>query len=101
MVNHSGFQHSGYLDKVNELIEKSAQGTLTRAELVMLQQQDLAMLRRYEQAKELTIALLKNWLVKYKFKNWDTHQTNPAKLGQPVTFGRKNRKGRRDCITFK
>lgn len=79
----------GYLDKVNELIEKSAEGKLTHAELVMLQKQDLAMLRRYEQAKELTIALLKNWLVKYKFKNWDTHQTNPQKLGQPVTFEEK------------
>jgi hypothetical protein len=75
----------GYLDKVNELIEKSAKGTLTHAELVMLQKQDLAMLRRYEQAKELTIALLKNWLVKYKFKNWDMHQTYPDKLNQPVT----------------
>lgn len=79
----------GYLDKVNELIEKSAKGILTHAELVMLQKQDLAMLRRYEQAKELTIALLKNWLVKYKFKNWDTHQTNPDKIGQPVTLGEK------------
>jgi len=79
----------GYLDKVNELINKSAAGTLTHAELVMLQKQDLAMLRRYEQAKELTIALLKNWLVKYKFKNWDTHQTNPIKIGQPVTIAEK------------
>ncbi len=79
----------GYLDKVNELIEKSEKGILTHAELVMLQKQDLAMLRRYEQAKELTIALLKNWLVKYKFKNWDIHQTNPDKLGQPVTLFEK------------
>lgn len=75
----------GYLDKVEELIEKSAQGTLTQAELVMLTQQDLAMLRRHEQARDLTIALLKEWLVKYKFKNWDKHHTNPLKIGQPVT----------------
>lgn len=79
----------GYLDKVNELIDKSNAGTLSRAELVMLQKQDLAMLRRYEQAKNLTIALLKNWLVNYKFRNWNTHQTNPAKIGQPVTAGEK------------
>lgn len=79
----------GYLDKVNELINKSAKGTLTQAELVMLQKQDLAMLRRYEQAKELTIALLKNWLVKYKFKNWNTHQTNQNKIGKPVTLEEK------------
>ncbi len=79
----------GYLDKVNELIDKSAKGTLTHAELVMLQKQDLAMLRRYEQAKELTIALLKNWLVKYKFKNWDVHRTNPDKTGSIVTLKQK------------
>ncbi len=70
---------------MSELIEKSRAGVLTQAELIMLQKQDLAMLRRYEQAKDLTIALLKNWLVKYKFKNWDTHQTNPEKLNQRVT----------------
>lgn len=75
----------GYLDKVEELIQKSADGNLTQAELVMLTQQDLAMLRRHEQARELTIALLKEWLVKYKFKNWDIHRTTPIKLGKEVT----------------
>ncbi len=70
----------GYLDKVEELIAKSANGTLTQAELIMLREQDLAMLRRHEQARELTIALLKEWLVQYKFKNWTNH-----KNGNPVT----------------
>lgn len=79
----------GYLDKVNELIDKSLNNNISNAELIMLQKQDLAMLRRYEQAKELTIALLKNWLVKYKFKNWSTHQTNTSKLNQPVTVSEK------------
>lgn len=78
----------GYLDKVEELIDKSARGTLTNAELVMLTQQDLAMLRRHEQARDLTIALLKEWLVKYKFKNWSTH--NKTKKGQPVTQAEKD-----------
>lgn len=64
----------GYLDKVEEMINKSALGLLTQAELIMLREQDLAMLRRHEQARDLTIALLKEWLVKYKFKNWDTHK---------------------------
>lgn len=79
----------GYLDKVNELIEKSLNGTLSHAELIMLQKQDLAVLRRYEQAKELTIAFLKDWLVKYKFKNWDVHETNPDKKGKPVSIEEK------------
>jgi len=64
----------GYLDKVEEMINKSAAGQLTQAELIMLREQDLAMLRRHEQARDLTIALLKEWLVKYKFKNWNTHK---------------------------
>jgi hypothetical protein len=28
--------------------------------------------------------LLKKWLVEYKFKDWETHQTNPDKIGQQV-----------------
>ncbi|MEP7267451.1 MAG: serine dehydrogenasease [Saprospiraceae bacterium] len=66
----------GYLDKVEEMIEKSSKGTLTQAELLMLREQDIAMLRRFEQARELTIALLKEWLVKYKFKNWNKHSND-------------------------
>jgi membrane-bound ClpP family serine protease len=79
----------GYLDKVNELIAKSANNVLTNAEFVLLQNQDLAKLRSYEQAKELSISLLKEWLVKYKFKNWTAHQSNPTKIGQPVTQDEK------------
>ena len=79
----------GYLDKVEEMINKSAAGKLTQAELIMLREQDLAMLRRHEQARELTIALLKEWLVKYKFKNWHTHQNGkqvtPAEKEQRAT----------------
>jgi len=79
----------GYLDKVNELIEKAKANTLTQAEFVILKDFDLAELKGYEQAKELTISLLKKWLVKYKFKNWGTHQTNPELLNQPVTIAEK------------
>lgn len=66
----------GYLDKVIELIEKSRSNQLTNAEFLILQQMDLAMLRSFEQARDLTISLLKDWLVKYKFKNWTEHRTN-------------------------
>jgi hypothetical protein len=74
----------GYLDKVEEMIGKSADGTLTQAELIMLREQDIAMLRRFEQARDLTIELLKEWLVKYKFKNWNNHSN-----GDPVTEQQK------------
>ena len=79
----------GYLDKVNEVIEKSRHGTLTEAEFLLFKDLDLAELRSYEQAKDLTIQLLKKWLVKYKFKNWNTHRTSPALVGQPVTEEQK------------
>jgi membrane-bound ClpP family serine protease len=64
----------GYLDKINELITKSQNNQLSPAEFIILKEFDLAELRAYEQAKELTIDQLKNWLVKYKFKNWDKHR---------------------------
>ncbi len=79
----------GYLDQVENMIKKSVAGTLSEAELVILQNQDLAMLSRYEQAKNLTITLLKKWLVEYKFKDWTKHGTNPQKLGKDVTLQEK------------
>jgi len=79
----------GYLDKVEQLIEKAQANTITKAEFLILQNQDLAMLSRYEQAKNLTITLLKKWLVEYKFKIWTHHQTNPTKKGMPVTLEEK------------
>lgn len=75
----------GYLDKVNELIEKAKINTLSNAEFLILKDFDLAELRGYEQAKELTISLLEKWLVKYKFKNWNIHETT----GSPVTLNDK------------
>lgn len=82
----------GYLDRVNRMIEKSAKGELTDAELIILQNQDLAMLSRYEQAKNLTITLLKKWLVEYKFKDWTTHGTTPHLLGKSVTLEEKQQR---------
>jgi membrane-bound ClpP family serine protease len=76
----------GYLDKINELILKAQNDTLTQAEFIILKDFDLAELRAYEQAKELTIELLKKWLVNYKFKNWTIHQTDPDLRGQEVTL---------------
>lgn len=75
----------GYLDQVENMIAKSAANILTDAELVILQNLDLAMLSRYEQAKNLTVTLLKQWLVEYKFRHWTKHQTDPLKKGKNVT----------------
>lgn len=70
----------GYLDKVNSLIEKAQKGTLTQAEFLILKDFDLAELRGYEQARELTVDLLKKWLVNYKFKNWVKHSSSGKKV---------------------
>lgn len=81
----------GYIDKVNEFIEKSQSPSgLSDAELIMLKGLDLAMLNRYEQARALSISLLKMWLVKYKFKDWKTHRT--TKPGTRVTEKQKKRR---------
>lgn len=70
----------GYLDKFEELVDKSSTQPLSQAEMFLLQQQDMAMLTSYEQARDLTVSLLKQWLVEYKFKNWDTHASTGAQV---------------------
>ncbi|MCL2651242.1 MAG: serine dehydrogenasease [Candidatus Azobacteroides sp.] len=77
----------GYLDKINELLDKAKNNKLTNAEFIILKEFDLAELRGYEQARDLSIDLLKKWLVKYKFKNWSIHNT--TNIGAPVTLKEK------------
>ena len=70
----------GYLDMIERIQKKSAEGEpLSEADIIMLQGQDLAELRLFEEARDLSIALLKKWLVAYKFSDWDTHSSNPSK----------------------
>jgi hypothetical protein len=82
----------GYLDKFEEILQKSRDGLLTGVEFSIAQNQDLAELRRYEQARDLSVSLLKTWLIEYKFRPWVTHRTDREKLGQPVTFAEKERR---------
>ena len=63
----------GYLDKVNELLEKAQNNTISQAEFLILKDFDLAELRAYEQAKALAEDLIVKWLSKYKFKDWTCH----------------------------
>ncbi len=80
----------GYFDKVKELVDKSANNTITPAEFVKVQKRDLAMLRYYEQARGLSKELLKKWLEKYKFAKWTKrHTTNP---GAEVTIEEKEKR---------
>ena len=66
----------GYLVQYERLIKSSKERQLTSAEITYLVEKfDPAELYRYEQARELSITLLKEWLVKYKFKNWKKTKT--------------------------
>jgi hypothetical protein len=80
----------GYLDKINELLYKAKHGQLTDAEFIVFKDFDLAEIKGYEQAKELTISLLKKWLVQYKFSNWNIHRTTSP--GTLVTLGQKEKR---------
>lgn len=71
----------GYLERYEALIKKAAEGKITAAEVqILIQAFDQGELYQYEQARELSIALLKDWLVTYKFKNWTTTRTRKLKV---------------------
>lgn len=78
----------GYLDKINELIEKARNNELTNAEFIILKDFDLAELRAYEQARDLAIDLLVEWLPKYKFKDWDTHHSSNTPVSDSEKINR-------------
>lgn len=72
----------GYLEKFEEFVLKSQKGNLSPAELAfLLDKFDPAHLHWLEQAREHGVDLLKNWLVKYKFKDWVRTEVS----GRPVT----------------
>ncbi len=73
----------GYIEKFKELVKKSRSVSgLSQAELAfLLDKFDPAQLHQLEQAREHGVDLLKQWLVKYKFKNWLKTKTR----GIPVT----------------
>ncbi len=70
-----------YLVQFERLKERSQRGEITTAEMVLLQQLDLAELHSFAEARELSNTLLKEWLAKYKFKDWTETETRK----QPVT----------------
>lgn len=88
-INEKMLPALGYLERYNRLIEKAEKGKITAAEIqLLIFGFDQAELYKYEQERELSITLLTEWLVKYKFKNWNRTETR----GKPVTpTMRKNR----------
>jgi hypothetical protein len=57
---------------------KSARGELTAEMGYHVERFDPAELYSYEQARDLSIDLLKEWLVKWKFKDWTTTEKRTA-----------------------
>ncbi len=71
----------GYLIRYEDLLEKARQGGISQAEMEILLSFDQTRLYAYEQARDLSISLLEEWLVKYKFKDWNETETRKV----PVT----------------
>ncbi len=79
----------GYLEKYEEMIAKSKKGRLTAAELAFLIEKfDPAELHQFEQARGLSVDLLKDWLVKYKFKNWSVTTTRRRRVTKTMKVRR-------------
>ena len=79
----------GYLIQYDRLIEKSRRGELTTAELhYLIERFDPGELYTHERARELSISLLKEWLVKYKFKNWKITENRKLKVTKAMKMER-------------
>lgn len=70
-----------YLIQLEAMRQRARTNALTAVDLQLVDKLDLAELEWYAQAKELSVSLLKSWLVKYKFKDWSVTETNKT----PVT----------------
>ncbi len=79
-----------YLEAYQEIVQKSKKRDLTTAELVLLQQFDLADLRQYELSAQLSVTLIQEWLIRYKFKDWSTHSDSK----EPVTREEKEERAK-------
>jgi len=71
----------GYVEKFDALMKKAAAGGLNTAETTYLVEKfDPAFLHWIEQERDLSITLLKEWLVRYKFKDWKVTQSRRLKV---------------------
>lgn len=75
----------GYLVHYDRLIKRAEQKLITSAEVMYLAANfNPAELYLCEQASDLSIALLKEWLAKYKFKNWTRTDTHGKKVSNSM-----------------
>ncbi len=74
----------GYLERYEELMDKAGSGRASAAELLILQDFDQGELYAYRQARDLSVALLEEWLAKYKFKNWTQTETRKEEVTEEM-----------------
>jgi ClpP class serine protease len=72
-----------YLKQFDRLKAKSAE-ELTAAEVVLLQKLDLAELHSFEEAKKLSDTLLRDWLTRFKFKEWKNTETHKREVTEEM-----------------
>lgn len=71
----------GYLRQYEDLLTRAREGDLSIPEIQVLLGFDQAELYKYEHERELSVALLTEWLARYKFKDWVATETR----GVPVS----------------
>jgi hypothetical protein len=72
----------GYVKRFEKLVKEARAGGISQAEVQLIVSGfDQAVLYQFEQAEALSITLLKEWLPKYKFRNWTETETSK----RPVT----------------
>ena len=82
---HNIIPGMGYLYKYNDLIEKSKKNKLTDAELLFLTKRfDPAKMFLIEQSKSHAKKLIKEWLPKYKFKDWEVVPEEKQKRAEKI-----------------
>jgi hypothetical protein len=74
----------GHLEKYETLLHKARQGRISTTEVQLLLSFDQAELYFYEQQRDLSITALKEWLVRYKFKDWKITQTRKRRVTQKM-----------------
>jgi hypothetical protein len=78
----------GYLVKYEQMLERAKAGKISQAEMEILLSFDQGQLYAYEQARDLSLSLLQEWLCKHKWKNWTVTRTRQV----PVTAQMKQDK---------
>lgn len=83
------FSAGALIEKVDKIKEEvKVTGVLNKAYIPILQSVSPGELQNAENALEFAKILVRDWLVKYKFKDWNTHRSN----GQPVTADEKKQR---------